>query len=156
MISSLICILQNNNFNTLFISCKKKLHFFPKLPLTSAPILVRMVNPVGQAFAAGKQLAATGSFMVNVAKWFATGLAVVAAQFLVVPLVRMIPFLRRLSEGGNAIAGAAMVLVGILLAIPKFTLTRFLAAGIGIAGMLTLVGAGIRAALKAVGMKVEV
>ncbi len=93
---------------------------------------------VSQAGKVGSKVSGVQSFLVSNAKWLVTGLAVVLAGALLVPLIQRLPFLSRFTSGGRAIAGIALMVIAGFVAMLNFGVTQFLAAGLGIAGAISL------------------
>lgn len=76
---------------------------------------------------------------LNFAKWFAAGLSIWFVTTYVIPWVSKIPFLAKFTKGGKIVASIFFVLLGLAVAAISWAPAQFIAAGLGIAGMLTLI-----------------
>ena len=85
----------------------------------------------------GSKVSGTHSFVTSMLKWAATGLAVVLASAVLVPLLRRLPYLNRLQSGSAVVAGLVLMVAAGFIAMLKMDFAYFLAAGLGIAGAIS-------------------
>ena len=85
----------------------------------------------------GNKVSGSKSFMSSMLKWAATGLAVVLASAVLVPLLRRLPYVNRLQSGSAVVAGVVLMVAAGFIAMLKMDFAHFLAAGLGIAGAIS-------------------